>query len=432
MPAMRPRLLRIYHALTAILAWLMVLTVFALGVARETYTPTDTPSKIRPYLSGLEFDFVKWTVDAVGRKTQQASLNEQQYLDEAARSQIVRQYFDLQSKLDGIQNTIAQQYADPTVKDPVAATAGLRVMEAEVRAEMSQLRPLAEAVLQEQLSVILNDLNLTSGGQPFPPVSFHFTPLPLALIVSPRNRIEQAANLSVNGELTLEARVGLEDRVARGLDVSTLVEPVGGIGTYPTMVAQSSSLNWIASVVAHEWAHNYLTLRPLGLNYETSAALRTMNETTAELFGNVVGALLMERYYPDLQPPPAPFGNLLPRIVPPEQQTPPGFDFRAEMHTTRVRADELLAAGQIDEAEVYMETRRQFFWANGYRIRKLNQAYFAFYGAYAAGGGGAAGIDPIGPAVRLLERRSSSIAEFINTMAGFTSFEQLEIYLGLR
>ena len=69
------------------------------------------------------------------------------------------------------------------------------------------------------------------------------------------------------GNLTLDQQVALEDRTAAGLDVSTLVTPVGGVGTYPAMVAQSADLNWIANVTAHEWAHNYLTLRPLGINY---------------------------------------------------------------------------------------------------------------------------------------------------------------------
>ena len=74
------------------------------------------------------------------------------------------------------------------------------------------------------------------------------------------------------------------------------------------------------------------------------------------------------------------------------------------MHTTRVTVDALLAAGKINEAESYMEQRRQLFVQNGYTIRKLNQAYFAFYGAYADVPGGAAGEDPVGPAVRALAR----------------------------
>jgi hypothetical protein len=76
-----------------------------------------------------------------------------------------------------------------------------------------------------------------------------------------------------------------------------------------------------------------------------------------------------------------------------------------------------------------MEQRRQFFWDNGYAIRKLNQAYFAFYGSYADVPGGAAGEDPVGPAVRDLRRRSQSLADFLHSMSAFTSFEQLQAKL---
>jgi hypothetical protein len=236
----------------------------------------------------------------------------------------------------------------------------------------------------------------------------------------------------VDGNLTLDEQVALETRVAQGLDVSALVVPIGGIGIYPTMVDQNSNLNWIADTVAHEWIHNWLTLRPLGFNYDASPELRTMNETTAEMIGGELGRMVIEHYYPERVPPPPPFqGFMLRDQPPPEQQPPPAFDFRAEMHATRVRVDELLAQGRIAEAESYMEARRKFFWEHGYQIRKLNQAYFAFYGAYAADGGGAPGRDPVGPAVRLLRRRSPTIKDFLETIAGFTSYAQLRNYLGL-
>ena len=61
---------------------------------------------------------------------------------------------------------------------------------------------------------------------------------------------------------------------------------------------------------------------------------------------------------------------------------------------------------------VIWKQRRRVFWDQGYHIRKLNQAYFAFYGAYAdSPGGGAAGADPVGAAVRALRAHSSSLAE---------------------
>ena len=95
------------------------------------------------------------------------------------------------------------------------------------------------------------------------------------------------------------------------------------------------------------------------------------------------------------------------------------------MGKTRVRADELLAAGRVEEAEEYMEERRLFLWENGYRIRKLNQAYFAFYGAY-ADLPGQRGEDPIGPALLTLREESPSLRVFLDRVAPVTSLEALQ------
>jgi hypothetical protein len=96
------------------------------------------------------------------------------------------------------------------------------------------------------------------------------------------------------------------------------------------------------------------------------------------------------------------------------------------MAKTRIKVDELLAEGKIDEAEAYMEERRQFFVEQGYRIRKLNQAYFAFYSAYAAEPGGAQGSNPIGPMLRDIRDQSPSIRAFLDTVSPITSFADLQ------
>ncbi len=258
---------------------------------------------------------------------------------------------------------------------------------------------------------------------------YRITPLPYALIVSPRDKIEQEANISLLPGLSLEERVAIEDGVTNNLNRSALVVAIGGVGVYPTMVQSTTDLTWLTEVVSHEWTHNYLTLRPLGVNYDTSPELRTINETTASISGKEVGRALLQRFYPERVPPPPPEEQ--PQPTKPEQPAepppPPQFDFRKEMHTTRVHAEELLAAGQIDQAEAYMEERRKVFWDQGYLIRKLNQAYFAFYGAYNdTPGGGASGSDPVGPAVQALRKQSPSLAAFLNTIAQVTSFDQLQ------
>jgi hypothetical protein len=60
----------------------------------------------------------------------------------------------------------------------------------------------------------------------------------------------------------------------------------------------------------------------------------------------------------------------------------------------------------------------------------MNQAYFAFYGAYADQPGGAAGSDPVGAAVRALRASSPSLAAFLNRIGWMTSFEQLQKAVG--
>jgi hypothetical protein len=225
-------------------------------------------------------------------------------------------------------------------------------------------------------------------------------------------------------DLSVGEQVSLENRVDSGLDVSSLVVPVGGIGSYPTMVMRSTAIDWLSDTIAHEWVHNWLTLRPLGMNYYTTSELRTMNETTASIAGREIGLLVLKCYYPEMAT-----GYELEAISLSSSTVRADFNFNAEMHITRVNVDELLAQGKITEAEAYMEQRRQFFWKQGCpqcAIRKLNQAYFAFHGAYADTPGGAAGEDLVGPAVRALRAQSATLADFLKTIARMDSFEQLQ------
>ena len=69
-----------------------------------------------------------------------------------------------------------------------------------------------------------------------------------------------------------------------------------------------------------------------------------------------------------------------------------------------------------------MRERRDFLEQQGYYIRKLNQAYFAFYGTYADS---PTSVDPIGTAMRTLRARYTSVAEFLNAAVSLTSQEQL-------
>jgi len=382
----------------------------------------DIQERVRAFTRPIEFDYASWTLEALGVKLGQLALGIAERFPVETQRQVVFDYLRLIENIQRLEEELYRIYSDPNVRDPETASRSVREQLAELRSQRARLGPLAESVLQSQIARVVADLDLGLGGEALPPVLFHATPLPTALIVSPRDVIRQEYNISLAPDLPVDQREALEASVDQAVNMSSLVVDIGGIGVYPTMVIETTDLNYLTVVAAHEWIHNYFTLRPLGWNYFASPVLRTMNETAAAIAGNEIGRAVLERYYPDLLPPPPARSEEGAEDLQPQR---PAFDFRLEMRETRVRVDQLLAEGKIEEAEAYMEARRAVFWENGYAIRKLNQAYFAFHGAYADQPGGAAGEDPVGAAVRALRARSESLAAFLKTIAWMTSFEQL-------
>ena len=95
--------------------------------------------------------------------------------------------------------------------------------------------------------------------------------------------------------------------------------------------------------------------------------------------------------------------------------------FTMEMRETRRQVDALLADGQVEEAEEYMKERWWRLRLGGYRLRKLNQAYFAFRGRYAEG---PASVSPIGPQVRALREAHADTASFVKTVEGVSSYQE--------
>ena len=418
-----------FHRVLRILDFLSLVIAIIIATGGDSPRLTDNSDRVRVHTREIEFDYPNWVWNATWTKLQQSAIGAPYIFDRGTNKDILIDYLRTTNQLMQAESTIEQIYADPNITDKESTSEVVRTQRDQLITRQEMLAPFAEGTLQSQVADTLTEFGLTTGGQTIPPVLYHTSPTPLALIVAPRDRIEQIANISVLPTLTLDEQIALEDKVSQSLDVSTLVVPIGGVGVYPTMVMETTNLSWVLDTIAHEWAHNYLNLRPLGLNYSTTPELRTMNETTASIVGGEIGLYIVQNYYPELlgSSPSRNLVSLNKQLLPANGfQDPPPFDFRAEMHETRVKADELLAEGKIEEAEAYMEERRQIFVQHGYLVRKLNQAYFAFHGAYADVPGGAAGEDPVGPAVRALREQSDSLADFVNTIAWMTSFEELQ------
>ncbi|GAI18814.1 unnamed protein product, partial [marine sediment metagenome] len=210
----------------------------------------------------------------------------------------------------------------------------------------------------------------------FPPLNFKLDKPPYLLVISPRDKIESMREISLLPSLNLEEIEDIEARVDK-LGVSSLVVELGGFGaTYPCLVANKASLQFTIDTATEEWMHQYLVFKPLGFLYlldltgvSRNYEITTMNETLASMVSKEIGSIVYEKYYSWYEN----GGNH-------NQVEGSGFDFNREMREIRGAVDKYLARGEIEQAEEFMEQKRQYLASMGHYIRKLNQAYFAFHG----------------------------------------------------
>ena len=337
-------------------------------------------------------------------------------LSEKEKVQLVEDYLSLNQEIGQLENNINKEKAEGN-----GTEADIRIQQAQLadlKSKSTDIVDEVEEILEGQISGVLADgglsLTLKLGSEAellFPPVDFKFEARPNLLIISPRNTIMITNTILLKPDISLEDIENMEQMV-EDLNYSGLVEGVGAIATYPSIVPQTYSLQSVLFKVAHEWLHHYLFFRPLGQNYWANYDMTAINETVADIAGSEIGLFAYQRYY----------GIEVQGVATVSDESGSAFDFNKEMRDLRIEVDKLLGAGDIDGAESYMEERRQFLAANGYYIRKLNQAFFAFHGTYADS---PTSVSPIGDELRELRNRSSSVGDFIRIAAGITSHGEL-------
>ncbi len=399
--------------------YLIILILILLLLAPEWPEFADEKYRLREIVNLREFDYLVWESSALLGKGEAFLSGGHLFLSEETKKEVVLDYLQLMQDAQRLESEIRGVYVDPQITNPDAVSSDLQSQLLNIQPEIETKQLLAEAIVQDQVATILKEEGFEILDHTWPPVLMHVTSLPSLLVVSPRDHIEKKHQLSLVTGLSTPEKDAMETAVYNKLDLSALVVPLGGIGTYPAMISETSDINRLAEVTSHEWAHHWLTLHPLGFNYAFDPDVRIINETVASLIDQELSRKVVERYYPEHLR--IPSGE-----QPPLPGDPDAFDFNVELAETRIRAEELLAEGKLDEAEEYMEARRQDFVDNGFGIRKLNQAYFAFYGAYAAEPGGAQGGNPIGPMLRDIREQSPSIRAFLETVSSITSFADLQ------
>ena len=310
--------------------------------------------------------------------------------------------------------------------------------------ERSALRDSVEETIESALSTAIREAGLSEWESfVFPPVDIRLAGPPIVLLTSPRDRIERMHEVLMEPDVSLVVRERLEDRLMEEEDVAAISFQVGGLAAYPASVLDTIPLEDTFRAGAHEWMHHYMAFRPLGQKMFTSSEMVTLNETLADIVGREIGDAARELLLEGEEPPslylspdegeidsecssgggetggdcaapqPAPESGLHGRDE--------HFGYREEMRETRLRVDELLAEGRVDEAEEYMEERRLKFVENGFPIRRLNQAYFAFHGTYAES---AASSSPIAGQLHRFRELMPDLRTFVSEMGGISSYAQ--------
>lgn len=419
--------------------------VFIFLIQRSTYPTHLNWNAVAVLVAEHKFDYVTWTVSALFHKATHSFFGQQHYMTEADRSDFVREYMRDVARARAIEAEIDTMYR----RDPLTDLTSLQAQRDALRGDLSRRQSTAEAIIESQVSAVLVDAGFGVLGQLLPPVSMRFTRMPNLLVVSPRDSIRRSVELALD-PLSLPERVALEHRVESARDVSVMIVPLGGMAIFPAMIQESDNLAWIVETFAHEWVHHYFFFFPLGWNYFIdiggSPEALIINETVADMVGREVAEMVLERYYPELV---EDYRESLIPLSPPAEIGERTFDFGAAMGETRINVDHIMgriarlhamnddlhriddaaiiAKNQtaidrlVEKAERYMEHRRRFFLSNGLYIRRLNQAYFAFYGGYQGGIAGIGGADPIGPAVADIRAASDSLPQFMATMRTITS-----------
>jgi hypothetical protein len=365
---------------------------------------------LRQEASPYSFSLVGWHLKNLPAKVSSVISNTEEMPDPEERKSLLSDFFDLQAKMVMLERELTQM-TSLHGNSPEIETLESRIQEK--RARYEALAPQIEAIIEHEIRQILATegigFNLAGRRFTFPPVLFVFQKPPSLLVISPRDRIERLGDRLLSPRMNFNDIELVENRFSQYDNLSAIVVNLSGIASYPSIVSNDYDLYRSIFVVAHEWTHQYLSFYPLGRAYFDEGIGREMNETVADMVGYEVADRIHRRY--GYEPPP--------RQPPPAQS---GFNFNAEMRQTRLIVESLLGEGKIDEAERYMEERRQLFVQEGFEVRKLNQAYFAFHGTYALA---PASISPVGQQLGALRGNYGTLGEFVLAVRELRTHEQL-------
>ncbi len=400
--------------LVKVMLQVSLLCLFVVLVRRSTL-PTEHPDFVMLVaLRGQQFNFIEWEATTLAWKAQQAVRGLHRSVSAQEGAQHVQTYLAQLGTVMQLEAQLESATAQATFSP--SQIVAWQTERDRLRSVLARDQMLIESILENQVRQVLVAEGFHVGGWLFPPISMHFTQPTQLLVFSSREQIQMGQTWTLKGG-TLEERERLEQLALEELDQSAIVVGIGGMAVYPAMVIEHPDVETVVDTFAHEWLHHYLMFYPLGYETELFAnpEARNINETTATLFGQQIAKRVLDRYY----------SAWIQSSTLTNAERAQTFDYYAEMNETRVEVDRLLSQGQVAPAESYMEQRRLWFVQNGYNIRKLNQAWFAFYGGYQVQGVGIGGTDPTGAWIQSLLEISPNLKAWVMTLRSVTTRAEL-------
>ena len=274
--------------------------------------------------------------------------------------------------------------------------------------QLEQIQLITENALEEMISTAIKEYDISIFPKIlFPPVLISIEEPPSLLILSPRKEIRLEKTMLLKSNSSIPDKYKIEGMIEDIENKSALITDIGGLSTFPATV-KIKNLESTLSTTAHEWFHNYMIFKPLGRSYFKNDELKTINETAANIFGDEIARYILE-IEPDQN-----FANS--DLAKPCSR--PNFCFGLEMNETRNKTEKYLNEGKVSEAEKYMNERQKLFLENGYIIRKLNQAYFAFHGIYADS---PSSKSTVFEELTNIRKNSNSLLDFINKIENIST-----------
>ena len=250
----------------------------------------------------------------------------------------------------------------------------------------------------------------------WPPVDVDLSPPLAVLTVSRRDEVRLLGTVLLDAVPATERISAMESLVEADGEHSAWVQSVGGVALYPAQIIEGRGFESTLDIVAHEWVHHYLVFHRLGLAYGANEDMRTINETVADIAGDeIAAAAMIDAAYDD---------------PPPSDAALRWQDIRSEtdpiLRQLRIDVDALLDGGLVDEAEALMSEVRLELIARGRPYRRINQAFLAFRGGYAAN---ASSASEWGGRLFALRAQSPSLARFMIDIRGIGSAREADALL---